>query len=294
MKNLPLKEVELPTENNDSLTGLLRTGAQKLIAQAVEAELSILLEEHSSLRLEDGRQAVVRNGYLPSRTIQTGIGDVPVQVPKIRDRSGNGIKFTSSLLPPYLKRTKSVEELLPWLYLRGISTGDFQEALSSLLGKKVSGVSAATISRLKAERVKEHESWYHRDISTKKYVYWWADGIYSHVRMDNKLCLLVIIGVTQHGREDLLAFYDFPAEHWQSIRTTNPIESTFATVRLRSKRTRNCGSRATTLAMVFKLLQVAEKRWRKLPGFRTLELVVSGKKFKDGLPIEDQSAKNAA
>lgn len=150
--NLPtLKEVDLPTENADSLTELLRAGAQKLIAQAVEAELATLLEQYSDLRLDDGRQAVVRNGYLPSRHIQTGIGDVPIQVPKVRDRSGNGIKFTSSLLPPYLKRTKSVEELLPWLYLRGISTGDFQEALSSLLGKSASGVSAATISRLKSE-----------------------------------------------------------------------------------------------------------------------------------------------
>lgn len=415
--NIPtLKEVDLPTENADSLTELLRTGAQKLIAQAVEAELATLLEQYSDLRLDDGRQAVVRNGFLPSRHIQTGIGDVPIQVPKVRDRSGNGIKFTSSLLPPYLKRTKSVEELLPWLYLRGISTGDFQEALSSLLGKNASGVSAATISRLKSEWIKEYESWCHRDLSAKKYVYWWADGIYSRVRMDNKLCLLVIIGVTRHGRKELVAvedgyreseaswyelltglrnrgltcppklaigdgalgfwnaltkvfpetrhqrcwvhktanvlnklpksmqekvkqalhniwmaetkddaenafddvlsrysakypkgmacleksrkelltFYDFPAEHWQSIRTTNPIESTFASVRLRSKRTRNCGSRATTLAMVFKLLQVAEKRWRKLRGFRILELIASGKKFKDGLLIEGQSTENAA
>ncbi len=203
-----LKEVELPTESSDSLTELLRVGAQKLIAQAVEAELATLLEQYSDLRLDDGRQAVVRNGYLPSRHIQTGIGDVPIQVPKVRDRRGNGIKFTSSLLPPYLKRTKSVEELLPWLYLRGISTGDFQEALSSLLGKNASGVSAATISRLKSEWIKEHESWCHRDLSAKKYVYWWTDGIYSRVRMDNKLCLLVVIGVTRHGRKELVAVED--------------------------------------------------------------------------------------
>lgn len=411
-----LKLIEQPAENNDPLTELLRSGAQKLIAQAVEVELELLLERHADLKLDDGRKAVVRNGYLPERKIQTGLGDVTVKVPKVRDRSDCKVKFTSTLLPPYLKRAKTIEELLPWLYLRGISTGDFQEALGSLLGKSAQGLSASTISRLKSEWIAEHSTWCQRDISKKKYVYWWADGIYSKVRKDNKLCLLVIIGVDQHGRkelvtvedgfreseaswvevlaglrhhglqtapslaigdgalgfwnamtkifpetkhqrcwvhktanvlnklpksmqekvkqalhdiwmaetkenaenafnsalsrfsvkypkamkcledsrDELLTFYDFPAEHWLSIRTTNPIESAFSTVRLRSKRARNCGSRSTTLAMVFKLLQVAQKNWRRLRGFRKLQLVASGKTFKDGILVAGQSTDDAA
>lgn len=400
----------------DPLHELLRRGARDLIAKAVEAELATFLAQYADQRLDDGRQAVVRNGYLPERTVQTGIGDVSVQVPKVRDRSGGGARFNSSLLPPHLKRARSIEELIPWLYLKGISTGDYQEALAALLGDQAKGLSANTVSRLKKQWEDEHTEWRQRDLSDRRYVYWWADGVYSNVRMDDRLCLLVIIGVTEQGRkelvavedgfresadswktlltglrerglttapklavgdgamgfwaalskiypetdhqrcwvhktanvlnklpkslqpkvkadlhdiwmaetrdeahkafdrtlkrfeakypkamaclakdrDDLLAFYDYPAEHWVHIRTTNPIESTFATVRLRSKRSRNCGSRATTLAMVFKLLQSAEKRWKRIKGFSKLELVVNNVRFQDGEQVTDQSDRTAA
>ncbi len=417
MTKSTLRALSQPVEQvTDPLTELLRSGARELIAQAVEAELQVLLERHAEHRLPDGRKAVVRNGYLPERTVQTGIGDVEIKVPKIRDRSGSGVRFNSSLLPPYLKRARSVEELLPWLYLKGVSTGDYQDALAALLGDQAKGLSANTISRLKQHWIDEHRDWCQRDLSQKRYVYWWADGIYSKVRMDDRLCLLVIIGVTEHGRkelvavedgyresdaswselllslrerglttspklaigdgalgfwkaltkcypdtrhqrcwvhktanilnavpksvqpkmkaalheiwmaetrdsahkafdramvrfgskypgamerlrkdrEELLAFYDFPAEHWVHIRTTNPIESTFATVRLRTKRARNCGSRETTLAMVYKLLESAQKKWKRIKGFNLLTLVVNNVKFKDGEQVQDQSDRNAA
>lgn len=417
MKDCNLKAVATPVaEYSDPLTELLRKGAHALIRQAVETELEALLATHEGLKLLDGRRAVVRNGYLPERTVQTGIGDVKVRVPKVRDRSGSGIHFTSQLLPPYLKRTKSIEELLPWLYLKGISTGDFSEALAALVGEHAKGLSANTISRLKSQWLDEHRQWVQADLSNKRYVYWWADGIYSQVRMDDRLCLLVIIGVTEHGnkelvavadgyressasweevllglrqrglnvsprlatgdgalgfwnaldkiypdtrhqrcwvhktanvlnklpktmqpkvkealqqiwmaptqdaahkafddtvarfgpkypqameclnkdREDMLAFYDFPAEHWIHIRTTNPIESAFSTVRLRTRKSRNCGSRDTTLAMVYKLLQSAEKRWRKIKGFGLLTLVVNNVQFKDGEQVVEQLDRDAA
>ena len=413
LRALPQPEDKEPT---DPLTELLRAGARDLIAQAVEAELALMLEQHRERLLPDGRQAVVRNGYLPERTIQTGIGDVEIKVPKVRDRSGSGINFTSALLPPYLKRTGSIEALLPWLYLKGISTGDYQEALCALLGEQAKGLSANTICRLKQGWCDEHRAWSQRELTGHRYVYWWVDGIYSNVRMDDRLCLLVIIGVTEHGRkelvavedghresdaswtellmglrgrgltlspklaigdgalgfwkalakcypdtahqrcwvhktanvlsvlpksvqpkvkealheiwmaetrdeayrafdrtlvrfeakypgamerlrkdrDELLAFYDFPAEHWVSIRTTNPIESTFSTVRLRTKRARNCGSRETTLAMVYKLLESAQKNWKRLKGFGLLTLVVNNVKFKDGVQVEEESDRNAA
>lgn len=400
----------------DPLHELLRQGARDLIAKAVEAELATFLDQYAGQRLDDGRQAVVRNGYLPERTVQTGIGDVSVKVPKVRDRSGSGACFNSNLLPPYLKRARSVEELIPWLYLKGISTGDYQDALAALLGDQAKGLSANTVSRLKKHWEVEHAAWQRRDLSSQRYVYWWADGVYSNVRMDDRLCLLVIIGVTEHGRkelvvvedgrreseaswselltglrergltaapklavgdgamgfwaalskiypetehqrcwvhktanvlnklpksvqpkvkadlhdiwmaetrddahqafdrtlkrfqdkypqamdclakdrDELLAFYDYPSEHWVHIRTTNPIESTFATVRLRSKRSRNCGSRATTLAMVFKLLQSAQKRWKRIKGFSKLELVVNNVRFQDGEQVIDQPSRGAA
>jgi putative transposase len=417
MEKNKLELVKTPEEigEKDSLTELLRVGAKALISQAVEAELEEMLSSHTD-KLEDGRRSVVRNGYLPSRTIQTGIGEVAIKVPKIRDRSGEGVKFNSSLLPPYLKRTKNMEELIPWLYLKGISTGGFQDALSALLGDGAKGLSSNTICRLKADWSTEHQDWRQRDLSQKKYAYFWADGIYSNVRMDDKLCLLVIIGVTEHGnkelvavedgfressasweellvklkqqglqqgpklatgdgamgfwnalskiypnckhqrcwvhktanilnkvskpmqpkikqsihdiwmadtkdeaekafdnalecydakypkameclkkdRDELLAFYDFPAEHWVHIRTTNPIESTFATVRLRSKRSKNCGSRDTTLAMVYKLMESAQKKWRKIQGFRLLTLVVNNVPFLDGELVKEQSNRSVA
>jgi transposase-like protein len=400
----------------DPLHALLREGARELIAKAVEAELASFLESLAGQRLEDGRRAVVRNGYLPGRTVQTGIGEVEVQVPKVRDRSGGGARFNSNLLPPYLKRARSLEELIPWLYLKGVSTGDYQEALSALLGERAKGLSANTVSRLKQQWSDEHRAWCQRDLSDRRYVYWWADGLYSNVRLDDRLCLLVIIGVSEQGRKELiavedghreseaswrelltglrerglrqgpklavgdgalgfwkalnklypdtehqrcwvhktanvlnklpksvqakvkaalheiwmaetreaahrafartlkrfagkypqamdclrkdrdalLAFYDYPAEHWVHIRTTNPIESTFATVRLRTKRSRNCAARDTTLAMVFKLLQSAQKRWKRIKGFRKLELVVNNVQFRDGVQVNDQSNRLAA
>ncbi len=417
MSNDTLKTVVKPEESlKDPLTELLRNGARDLIRQAVESELISFLSEHDNFKLLDGRQALVRNGFLPERTIQTGIGDVSIQVPKVRDRSGSGLHFNSQLLPPYLKRTKSIEELIPWLYLKGISTGDYTEALCAILGESARGLSANTISRLKNDWIHENGSWQKQDLSLKKYVYFWADGIYSHVRMDDRLCLLVIIGVTVNGtkelvavesgyressasweevltnlrlrgleigpklavgdgalgfwnalskvypdtvhqrcwvhktanilnklpksmqpkvkeslqeiwmastrddaykafdktielysakypkamecllkdKDEMLAFYDFPAEHWIHIRTTNPIESAFATVRLRTKKSKNCGSRTTTLAMVFKLMQSAQKKWRKLKGFNLLQLVVNNVKFKDGVQVTEQSNKDAA
>ena len=192
----------------DPLHELLRQGARDLIAKAVEAELATFLAQYADQRLDDGRQAVVRNGYLPERTVQTGIGDVSVQVPKVRDRSGGGARFNSSLLPPYLKRARSIEELIPWLYLKGISTGDYQEALAALLGDQAKGLSANTVSRLKKQWKDEHAEWRKRDLADRRYVYWWADGIYSNVRLDDRLCLLVIIGVTEQGRKELVAVED--------------------------------------------------------------------------------------
>ena len=395
--------------SEDPLTELLRTGARKLIAEAVEAELQQLLSQYGDLRNGQGHKQVVRNGYLPEREIQTGIGSVKIRVPKIRDKSGQGIKFNSTLLPPYLRKTKSVEEVLPWLYLKGISTGDFHEALQALLGSDAKGLSASTISRCKRVWEEEHEIWSRRNLENKRYVYIWADGVYFNIRSDDaRQCILVIIGVTEHGRkefiaiedgyreseqswselllrikaqglkhapklavgdgalgfwkalskvypetvhqrcwvhktanvlnklpklvqpkvkqalheiwmaptkedaykafritvttysdkypkameclkkdkDEMLAFYDFPAAHWQHIRTSNPIESTFATVRLRTAKTRGCVARHTILSMVYKLGQSAQKRWRRLRGFKLLAEVIRGVQFKDGERID--------
>lgn len=407
----PTSKNDTKQDVNDPLTEFIRQGARDLIAQALETELNELLEQFSH-QTTDGKQSVVRNGYLPKRTVQTGVGDVEVQVPKIRDRSGNGIKFNSKLIPPYLKRTKKVEEFLPWLYLKGVSTGDFTEALTALLGPETKGLSPRTIGRLKKSWIKEHSEWSKRDLTDKNYVYWWADGVYFNIRSDNdRQCMLILMGATPEGKkeliavedgfreseqswtellqdlfsrgltkppilavgdgalgfwkalnkiypktrhqrcwvhktanilnkipksqqkkakqalqeiwmaatreeayeafdrflsrfgakypkaaeclekdkEELLAFYDFPAQHWVHIRTTNPIESTFATVRLRTAKTRSCVSRQTILSMVFKLVQSAEKRWRRLQGYRQLSAVLQGIKFVNGVAVKDQS-----
>jgi transposase-like protein len=404
-------------ERTDPLTDLLRTGAQQLIANAVEAELLELLGHYAENKDEQGRHVVVRNGYLPAREIQTGIGAVKVKVPKVRDRSGSGICFHSSLLPPYLRRTKSMEELLPWLYLKGLSTGDFQEALAALLGKDAKGLSAGTISRLKDGWRADLAKWQQRELDKKRYVYFWADGVYFNLRGDEaRQCILVIVGVDEHGhkefvaiedgyreseqswlevlnslkqrglqvapklaigdgalgfwkalskvygetrhqrcwvhktanvlnklpkgvqekakdalhqiwmaatredaykafdgflatyrdkypkatgclekdRETLLAFYDFPAVHWQHIRTSNPIESTFATVRLRTNKTRGCVSRQTILSMVLQLGQSAQKRWRRLRGFKHLADVIRGVKFENGVRVDTNDSRVAA
>lgn len=397
--------------SEDPLTDLLRSGARKLIVDAVELELQELLNHYSHQKNEFGHKQIVRNGYLPEREIQTGVGPVKVRVPKIRDKSGHGIKFNSSLLPPYLRKTKSVEEALPWLYLKGISTGDFQEALQALLGVNAAGLSSSTISRCKRIWEEEHEVWNRRSLTSKRYVYIWADGVYFNIRSDDsRQCILVIVGVTEQGKkefvaiedgyreseqswselllrlkaqglsqapklavgdgalgfwkalrkvypgtvhqrcwvhktanvlnkvsklvqpkvkqalheiwmaptkedaykafevalqtysdkypkamdclrkdkDEMLAFYNYPAAHWQHIRTSNPIESTFATVRLRTAKTRGCVARHTILSMVFKLGQSAQKKWRKLRGFRLLAEVIRGVQFKDGERIDSQ------
>jgi putative transposase len=394
----------------DALTEVLRQGARELLQQAVEGEVAEFIARHRELKDERERQRVVRNGYKPERTIQTGIGDVAVKAPRVRDRAG-AIKFHSSILPAYLRRTRSIEELLPWLYLKGLSTGDFASALAALLGKDAPGLSPATISRLKEVWQDEYERWSKRDLTGKEYVYLWADGVHFGVRLeDASQCILVVIGATADGKKELLAmldgyreseaswkelllglkqrgltidpkvavgdgalgfwkalpqvfgstreqrcwvhktanvlnklpksqqakakadiheiwmaesraaaelaldhflvtyeakypkaseclakdrnplltFYDFPAEHWTHLRTTNPIESTFATVRLRTTKTRGCVSRAGILAMVFKLTKSAEQRWRKLKGATQLAQVIKGVRFKDGLQEEAQ------
>jgi transposase-like protein len=395
----------VPLAVADALTEVLRRGAKELLQQAVEAEVAEAIAQFAELKDEQGRRRVVRNGYLPERPIQTGIGAVTVKAPRVRDRGGE-LKFNSSLLPPYLRRTRSLDELLPWLYLKGLSSSDFSGALTALLGPAAPGLSAATICRLKEVWRLEYEQWRKRDLRKKEYVYVWADGIYFGVRLeDARQCILVLIGATKDGRKELLAvtdgyresetswkelllelkergltvdpklaigdgslgfwqalakvfgstrtqrcwkhktgnvlnklpqalhakakaelndiwmadsrataeqtfdrfllsyelkypkaseclrkdrealltFYDFPALHWQHIRTTNPIESTFATVRLRTNKTRGCVSRGGVLAMVFKLTKVAEQKWYKLKGAELMAQVIQGASFKDGL-----------
>ncbi|MGB2687866.1 MAG: IS256 family transposase [Desulfobacterales bacterium] len=404
---IDLKKPESFTD--DPITDILRQGARRLLATALETEINLFLNQYKEITDAKGNQRVVRNGYLPEREVQTGIGQVPVKMPRIRDQQpdspNGGIKFTSAILPPYLRRTQSIETLLPWLYLKGVSTGDFAEALTALLGKDAPGLSAATISRLKTVWQDEYNKWQQRDLSKKRYVYFWADGIYCNVRMDDRQCLLVIIGATEDGhkelvaleggireseqswieilvdlqrrglqtapelavgdgslgfwkalskaydttrwqrcwvhktanilnklpksiqakakdklhqiwmadskdeadknfdafietysakypkatdclkkdREVLLSFYDFPAEHWRHIRTTNPIESTFSTVRLRTAKVRGCFSSLTVLTMAFELCRSAQKRWIKLHHPERLGEVIRGIKFVDGI-----------
>jgi putative transposase len=405
--------VELKKEDtfvDDPITELLRQGARKLLAQALEAEIDIFINQYKELTDELGRQRIVRNGHLPERDVQTGIGPVPVRAPRIRDRQGCGperVAFTSAILPPYLRRTRSMEQLIPWLYLKGVSTGDFADALAALVGKDAPGLSAATISRLKNIWEQDLQNWQKRDLSGKQYVYFWVDGIYCNVRMDDRQCLLVIIGATGDGQKELVAidagfrenemswtqllldiksrglengpqlaigdgalgfwkalskvydstcwqrcwvhktanvlnklpkslqakaktqlhqiwqadtkseaerhfndfvhgyeakypkaaqclqkdrdalltFYDFPAEHWRHIRTTNPIESTFATVRLRTDKVRGCFSANTVITMAFKLCQCAQKRWIRLYHPERLAEVIRGVKFVNGMEV---------
>jgi putative transposase len=396
---------------DDPITDILRSGARQLLAQALEIEISSFLSQYADLSDDQGRKRITRNGYLPERKIQTGIGQVPVKVPRIRDRhpenGSDRIRFSSAILPPYLRKTKSMETLIPWLYLKGISTGDFDEALAALVGKDAPGLSPSTISRLKSVWEQEYEQWLKRDLSRKRYVYIWADGVYCNVRMDDKQCLLVIIGATKDGRKELIAleggyresehswssilvdlkrrglfeapelaigdgslgfwkalskvydktrwqrcwvhktanilnklpksiqpkakekihqiwmasnkeeaeksfdafidiyeakypkaveclkkdrdvlltFYDFPAEHWRHIRTTNPIESTFATVKLRTAKVRGCFSAITVQTMAYKLCKCAQKRWIRLHRYEKLVMVIKGIKFVDGIEI---------
>lgn len=411
--------VETSNIMNDALTELARQGARQMLAVALEQEVTTFLENHKNSQTDEGLKRFVRNGHLPERNIQTGIGDIPVKQPRVRDRANveDDIQFSSSIVPRYLRRSQSIDTLLPLLYLRGISTGDFQAALAPLLGQEAKNVSPNVISRLKAAWEDEYNAWNKRDLSEERYVYLWADGIYLQARMeDSKNCVLVIIGVTDKGekrllaiedgyreskeswqdlirhlkgqglekapkvavgdgalgfwaalseefpetrhqrcwvhktrnvldklpksqqeqaksalheiwmsatkveankaldafikqysvkypkatecllkdRDELLTFYDFPAEHWKSLRTTNPIESTFSTVRHRTKRSRGCFSRKTILTMVFKLCESAQQGWIRLNGFGRLAEVIRGVKFVDGIidpthPVSDQS-----
>jgi putative transposase len=219
MKQDNVVALKTPDEK-DPLQELLREGARKLLREAIGAEVDECLAKHRSLITDDSSPAVVRNGYLPERTIQTGLGDVGVRVPKIRDRLHSGIKFNSQLVPPYLKRTKSLDEFLPWLYLRGISSGDFSEALQHLLGPQARGLSSTTIARLKQGWEQDYQAWQKRDLSTKRFVYIWADGVYCNVRMDDRQCLLVIVGSDESGRKELLALsdgYRESASSWEEV-----------------------------------------------------------------------------
>ena len=407
-----------PGAFTDSLTEILRSGARALLTQAVEAEVAEFLAKPADLKTETGQQRVVRHGHLPERQIMTGIGPVAVRQPRVRDREapeGERIRYSPSIVPSYARRSKSLEVLIPVLYLKGISSGDFEEALAALVGKDAPGLSASTIARLKEAWIEEHARWQKRDLSAKRYVYCWADGIHLEARLEDQAqCILVIIGATPEGRKELigftdgmresaqswrdlvldlkrrglttapqiavakpalakaggalgfwkalgevwpttreqrcwvhktanilnkmpkslhtkakrslqeiwmaetkkdavkaleafvetyqvkykravdclikdrdalLTFYDFPAEHWKHLRTTNPIESTFATVRHRTIRSKGCLSNKTALAMVFKLIDGAQKNWRRIDGHNQLPKLIQGIRFSDGVEV---------
>ena len=395
----------------DVLTEILRDGATRMLAQAIEAEADDWIASHAHVTDENDHRQIVRNGHLPARKIQTGVGAIEVKQPRVRDRRPveDREPFNSSILPRYLRKTKSVQELIPWLYLKGVSTGGFTEALQALFGPDAPGLSATTITRLKAGWETEYQQWSHRSLENKRYVYVWADGVYFNVRLESqgnqRQCILVLMGATTDGKKELLAiidgyreseqswrevlldvrrrglvidpalaiadgalgfwaaarkiwpgtreqrcwvhktanilnkmpksiqpkakdmlheiwmaetklladqafdafvetfkakypaaveclvkdrdvlltFYDFQAEHWKHIRTTNPIESMFATVRLRHRRTKGNGSRVACLAMVFKLAESAQRRWRVLNGYQLIPDVISGVPFVDGI-----------
>jgi transposase-like protein len=253
-------------EMTDALTDLLRTGAQQLIATAVEAEFAGYLAQFADLRTETGHAAVIRNGHHPERPFQTGIGPVSVRIPKVQSKDGQPVAFRSALVPPYVRRTKTLEAALPWLYLKGISSGEMAPALKVLLGPAAKGLSADTVSRLKRDWAKEYDGWREAELDDEPIVYIWADGVHSGLRGEDDaekafdlfikiyepkypkaaLCL-------QKDRTELMAFFDLPAQHWQSIRTSNPIESAFATIRHRTKRSKGCLSRDGMLHMMFKL-----------------------------------------
>jgi putative transposase len=409
-----IRIVPLP-QAGDVLTDILRQGAQKMLAQAIEAEVADWIDRHQDCLDAAGRRQVVRNGHLPERTITTGVGAVTVQQPRVHDRqrAGEREKFSSAILPPYLRKTKSIEELIPWLYLKGVSTGDFSEALAALLGPDAKGLSATTVTRLKALWEQEYQDWSKRSLAGKQYVYVWADGVYFNIRLEGgRQCILVLMGATADGkkeliaiqdgqreseqswkellldvqargltiepklaigdgalgfwkavrqiwsetqeqrcwvhktanvldklpksvqprakellheiylapsraaadkafdlflstyeakypkateclakdRKELLVFYDFPAEHWMHLRTTNVIESVFATVRLRTEKTKGSGTRVACLTMVFKLMQSASRHWRALNGAGLMVEVMKGTVFVDGVKREEENA----
>jgi putative transposase len=410
-----------PDEMDDPLTAVLRNGARRLLAQAVEAEAEAFLAEMQSLRLPDGRERLVRHGHGPERLMQTGIGPVAVQRVKVRDRgapsAAERVRFTSALLPRWARRTRSLDAVLPILYLRGVSMGDFQEALTALLGPEAPNLSPAVIARLRDEWQADYTRWQRRDLSVRHYVYLWADGVYLQARMEPQAeCMLVLIGATPEGKKELvgfqvgvresaqswrellvglkarglaiapelatgdgslgfwkaleevfpttrhqrcwvhktanvldklptsvqpaakrdlreiwqapdrataetalatfaekyaakyekavtcllkdrdalLTFYDFPAEHWDHLRTSNPIESVFATVRHRTVRTKGALSQDTARLMVFKLVMMAARTWRRLNGENQLPKVVRGVRFRNGVELTEATARTAA
>jgi putative transposase len=416
MRESNIDRVVLPVPQvQDAMTEILREGARKLLGEMIRQEVEGWLSERAHLQDEQGRRQVVRNGYLPEREIVTGLGPIAVRQPRVRDRrpDGEAEPFHSKILPPYLRKTKSVEELIPWLYLKGISTGDFSEALKALVGPDCPGLSATTVTRLKGVWETEFQEWNQRSLEGKQYVYVWADGVHFNIRLEeDRQCILVLMGATADGKKELiavadgfreseqswkgllldakargltldpklaigdgalgfwkalkqvypktreqrcwvhktanvldkmpkrlqaeakqklhaiwmadtrehanqsfdlftrtyeakypkavecltkdrdvlLAFYDFPAEHWSHLRTTNPIESTFATVRLRTKRTKGSGSRMACLTMVYKLMKSAEHRWRLLNGSKILVEVLKGTVFIDGIMVPQVAA----
>ena len=410
-----------PEAIDDPLSEIAREGARRMLAQVLIAEADAFVATWKELKLPDGRDRVVRHGHGPQRDIQTGVGPIEVRRAKVRDRGDVGneekIRFTSSILPKWARRTKSLDALLPVLYLRGVSTGDFQEALAALLGKDAPNLSPAVITRLTAEWQADYEAWQKRDLAARRYVYVWADGIYLQARMEDAAeCMLVVVGATPEGkkelvgfqtgaresaqswrevlldirrrglaiapdlavgdgalgfwkaieevfpstkhqrcwvhksanvlnkvalsvqvnmkvdlreiygaptraaadtaidvfadkyrakydkavscltkdRETLLAFFDFPAEHWDHLRTSNPIESVFATVRHRTVRTKGALSTKTAKLMVFKLVMAAAKTWRRLKGENQLPKIIAGVKFQNGIEVIEMPAHHAA
>lgn len=418
----------IPVPSRDALSEILRDGAQRLLAQAIDAEVDGWIERHAGLKDDRGHQQVVKNGHHPPRRLVTGIGPVEVKQPRVWDRRIVGLneagesvdaegqtveRFRSTILPAYLRKTKAIEEMIPWLYLKGVSTGGFSEALQALVGPQAAGLSATTITRLMTVWQDEHKAWNRRSLEGKQYVYLWADGIHFNIRLEeDRQCILVLMGATAEGRKELIAvvdghreseqswftllldckqrgltidpklatadgalgfwaalpkvypttreqrcwvhktanvlskmpksvqpkakadlheiwqaetkadadkafdhfiekyrakyeaacicltkdrdvlltFYDFPAEHWGHLRTTNPIESTFATIRLRHRKTKGNGTRRASLAMMFKLAQSASKKWRRLNSPDKMTLVLEGRSFKDGILQEKNAA----
>ncbi len=289
----------LKSETESVLDQVLREGARKMLIHALELEVEDYINAHKHERDQNNQRKVVRNGYHAQRKIVTGVGQMQIKVPGVDDRklkSKREDRFTSAILPTYMRRTPSIDNLVPALYLSGVSTSAFQTALASILGEGIAGLSATNIVRLKRFWEDEFLQWEKRDLKAKEYAYIWVDGIYFNVRLDDqRSCILVIIQAKypratqclEKDREKLFTFYKFPAMHWTHIRTTNPIESTFATVRLRTKRTRGCGSRVATLSMVWKLCLEAEKNWRKLRGYKLIPRVIEGVFCKDGVFKEE-------
>lgn len=400
----------------DPLTELLRQKAVELLQAAVNAECADFLSRFAEQRDQAGRCTLVRNGYLPARSIVTGIGPVSVAVPRVRDRTGQGIRFESKLVPTYVRRSKSIDAVLPWLYLRGISQADTGPALEALVGKDAANLSGAVVGKLKRRWADEYAAWGKADLSKERWVYLWVDGVYSGIRAeDQKLCALIVIGVNERGqkrflaiedgvreskqswrevliglkargliapkaavgdgalgfwsaidevfpsaraqrcwvhkmanvlnylprsvqakakaglqaiwmaesraqaskaleafittygakypkaaeclakdREALMAFYDFPAEHWVHLRTSNVIESTFATIRHRTQRVKGAFSRTSLLSMLFKLATCAESSFRRIKGFDWLAQVIRGVQFVDGIKQDNSNQQQKA